>query len=168
MYDEQYSSLNSEEGQTGQAVVKTTDWVSFPPLHCGRTKRETPDTFLSSNASLTSLCRLKCGYGHELVAGLSWARVLLSLKTRRVDEAIPPTDVVVRKNGFQLRCPPRLSTKAQNYEVIPPKCLSGPPVDCDRLNAHRGYSGNTAIMETWSECSDTLPVKLHLHQGNQR
>ncbi|GFU79661.1 hypothetical protein TNCV_1534371 [Trichonephila clavipes] len=46
-----------------------------------------------------------------------WARVLLPLKTRRVDEAIPPADVVVRKDGFQLRCPPRHSTKAQNYEV---------------------------------------------------
>ncbi|GFW62882.1 hypothetical protein TNCV_4452311 [Trichonephila clavipes] len=52
------------------------------------------------------------GYGHELVAG-----VLLPLKTRRVDEAISPTDVVVRKEGFQLRCPPRHSTEAQNYEV---------------------------------------------------
>ncbi|GFX06833.1 uncharacterized protein TNCV_1201501 [Trichonephila clavipes] len=51
------------------------------------------------------------GYGHELVAGVSWARILLPLKTRRVDEAIPPTDVVVRKEGCQLRCPPRHSTK---------------------------------------------------------
>ncbi|GFT22742.1 hypothetical protein TNCV_1856221, partial [Trichonephila clavipes] len=56
------------------------------------------------------------GYGHELVAGVSWARVLLPLKTRRVDEAIPPADVVVRKEGFELRCPLRHSTKAQNYE----------------------------------------------------
>ncbi|GFV40661.1 hypothetical protein TNCV_2268321 [Trichonephila clavipes] len=57
------------------------------------------------------------GYGLELVAGVSWARVLWPLKTRRVDEAIPPADVVVRKEGFELRCPPRHSTKAQNYEV---------------------------------------------------
>ncbi|GFX96755.1 hypothetical protein TNCV_1647901 [Trichonephila clavipes] len=62
------------------------------------------------------------GYGHELVAGVSWARVswaraLLPLKTSRVGEAIPPTDMVVRKEGFQLRCPPRHSTKAQIYEV---------------------------------------------------
>ncbi|GFV09650.1 hypothetical protein TNCV_2937611 [Trichonephila clavipes] len=57
------------------------------------------------------------GYGHELVVGVSWARVLLPLKTRRVDEAIPPADVVVRKEEFQLRCPPRHSTKSQNYEV---------------------------------------------------
>ncbi|GFV20162.1 hypothetical protein TNCV_4194601 [Trichonephila clavipes] len=56
-------------------------------------------------------------YGHELVAGVSRARALLPLKTRRVDEAIPPADVVVRKEGFQLRCPPRHSTKAQNYKV---------------------------------------------------
>ncbi|GFS48674.1 hypothetical protein TNCV_2707301 [Trichonephila clavipes] len=39
--------------------------------------------------------------------GVLGARVLLPLKTRRVDEAIPPTDVVVRKEGCQLRCPPR-------------------------------------------------------------
>ncbi|GFS87237.1 hypothetical protein TNCV_213581 [Trichonephila clavipes] len=56
------------------------------------------------------------GYGHELVAGVSWARVLLPLKIRRVDEAIPTADVVVRKQGCQLRCP-RHSTKVQNYEV---------------------------------------------------
>ncbi|GFX43191.1 hypothetical protein TNCV_2712351 [Trichonephila clavipes] len=44
MYDEQYSSLNSEEGQTGQAVIKTKEWA--PPLfHCGGIKRDTPDTF---------------------------------------------------------------------------------------------------------------------------
>ncbi|GFX43112.1 hypothetical protein TNCV_2711561 [Trichonephila clavipes] len=42
------------------------------------------------------------GYGHKLVAGVSWARVLLPLKTRRVDEAIPPADVVVRKEVWQL------------------------------------------------------------------
>ncbi|GFS91293.1 hypothetical protein TNCV_1307021 [Trichonephila clavipes] len=42
------------------------------------------------------------GYGHEILAGVSWARVLLPLKTRRVDETIPPTDVVVRKDGCQL------------------------------------------------------------------
>ncbi|GFX63699.1 integrase catalytic domain-containing protein [Trichonephila clavipes] len=57
------------------------------------------------------------GYGHELVAGVSWARALLPLKTRRVNEAIPPADVVVKKEWFQLRCPPRYSTEAQNYEV---------------------------------------------------
>ncbi|GFV44393.1 transposable element Tcb2 transposase [Trichonephila clavipes] len=57
------------------------------------------------------------GYGHELVAGVSWARVLLPLKTCRVDEAIPPADVVVRKERFQLRCPPRHSTEVQNYET---------------------------------------------------
>ncbi|GFT04805.1 hypothetical protein TNCV_4477101 [Trichonephila clavipes] len=57
------------------------------------------------------------GYGHELVAGMSWARVRLPLKTRRVDEAIPPAGVVVRKEGFHLRCPPRHSTEFQNYEV---------------------------------------------------
>ncbi|GFU37519.1 hypothetical protein TNCV_4274491 [Trichonephila clavipes] len=57
------------------------------------------------------------GYGHELVARVSWVRVLLSLKTRRVDEAIPPADVVVRKEGCQLRCPPRYSTEVQNYEA---------------------------------------------------
>ncbi|GFW89560.1 hypothetical protein TNCV_1515111 [Trichonephila clavipes] len=57
------------------------------------------------------------GYGHELVAEVSRARVLLPLKTRRVDEAIPPTDMVVRKEWFQLRCPPRHSTEAQNDEV---------------------------------------------------
>ncbi|GFT83729.1 hypothetical protein TNCV_3891101 [Trichonephila clavipes] len=56
-------------------------------------------------------------YGHELVAGVSWAPVLLPLKTRRVDEAIPPAVVVVRKKGFQLRCPPCHSTEVQNYEV---------------------------------------------------
>ncbi|GFT35429.1 hypothetical protein TNCV_922481 [Trichonephila clavipes] len=39
------------------------------------------------------------GYGHELVAGVSWARALLPLKTRRVDEVIPPADVVVKKEG---------------------------------------------------------------------
>ncbi|GFW04651.1 hypothetical protein TNCV_3897031 [Trichonephila clavipes] len=39
------------------------------------------------------------GYGHELVAGLSRARVLLPLQTRRVDEGIPPADVVDRKRG---------------------------------------------------------------------
>ncbi|GFY25124.1 uncharacterized protein TNCV_2693151 [Trichonephila clavipes] len=49
---------------------------------------------------------------HELVAGVSWARVLLPLKSCRVDEA----DVVVRKEWCQLRCPPRHSTEAQNYE----------------------------------------------------
>ncbi|GFU86979.1 hypothetical protein TNCV_485901 [Trichonephila clavipes] len=47
------------------------------------------------------------GYGHELVTGVSWARVLMPLKTRRVEEAIPPADVVVRKEGFEFRCPPR-------------------------------------------------------------
>ncbi|GFU55547.1 hypothetical protein TNCV_4339421 [Trichonephila clavipes] len=52
------------------------------------------------------------------VAGVTGARVLLPLKTRRVDEAIPPADVVVRKEGCQLRCPPRHSTEAQNYEFI--------------------------------------------------
>ncbi|GFW46479.1 fukutin [Trichonephila clavipes] len=57
------------------------------------------------------------GYGHELMAGVSWARVLLPLKTRRVDGAIPPADVVVKKEGCQLRCPSRHSTKVQNYEV---------------------------------------------------
>ncbi|GFX74848.1 hypothetical protein TNCV_636751 [Trichonephila clavipes] len=54
------------------------------------------------------------GYGREFVAGVSWARVLLPLKARRVDEAIPPADVVVRKEGCQLRCPPRHSTEVQN------------------------------------------------------
>ncbi|GFX78397.1 retrovirus-related Pol polyprotein from transposon 412 [Trichonephila clavipes] len=57
------------------------------------------------------------GYGHELVAGVSRTRVLLPLKTRRVDEAIPPSDTVVRKEGCQLRCPSRHSTEVQNYEV---------------------------------------------------
>ncbi|GFW45443.1 alpha-2 adrenergic receptor [Trichonephila clavipes] len=57
------------------------------------------------------------GCGYEFVAGVSWARVLLPLKTRRVDEAIPPADVVVRKKGCQLRCPPRHSIKVQNYDV---------------------------------------------------
>ncbi|GFS74790.1 hypothetical protein TNCV_1690861 [Trichonephila clavipes] len=51
------------------------------------------------------------------MAGVSWARDLLPLKTRRVDEDIPPADVVVRKEGFQLRCP-RHSTKAQNYKSL--------------------------------------------------
>ncbi|GFU78656.1 uncharacterized protein TNCV_2302671 [Trichonephila clavipes] len=51
------------------------------------------------------------------MAGVSWARTLLPLKTRRVDEAIPPADVVVRKEGCQLRCPPCHSTEDQNYEV---------------------------------------------------
>ncbi|GFW26076.1 hypothetical protein TNCV_3308471 [Trichonephila clavipes] len=57
------------------------------------------------------------GYGHELVAGVSWARVLLLLNTRRVDDAIPPADVVVKKDWYQLRCPPRHLTEVQNYEV---------------------------------------------------
>ncbi|GFX27834.1 hypothetical protein TNCV_2614941 [Trichonephila clavipes] len=59
------------------------------------------------------------GYGHELEAGASWDRVLLPLKTRRVDETNPPADVVVRKEGCQHRCPPRHShsTEVQNYEV---------------------------------------------------
>ncbi|GFT24007.1 hypothetical protein TNCV_2062891 [Trichonephila clavipes] len=57
------------------------------------------------------------GYGHELVAGVSRARALLTLKACRVDEVIPPAGVVVRKEGLQLRCPPRHSTKAQNYKV---------------------------------------------------
>ncbi|GFX31277.1 hypothetical protein TNCV_2060961 [Trichonephila clavipes] len=50
------------------------------------------------------------GYSHEHVAGVSWARVLLSLKTRHVDDVIPPADVVVRKEECQLRCPSRHST----------------------------------------------------------
>ncbi|GFW53233.1 c-factor [Trichonephila clavipes] len=58
------------------------------------------------------------GYGQELVAGVSWARVLLPLKTRLVDEVIPPADVVVRKEGLQLRCPPRHSTEVQNCEEL--------------------------------------------------
>ncbi|GFV11784.1 hypothetical protein TNCV_977731 [Trichonephila clavipes] len=45
------------------------------------------------------------------------AVVLLPLKTRRVDEAIPPANVVVRKEECQLRCPPRHSTEAQNYQL---------------------------------------------------
>ncbi|GFT84196.1 uncharacterized protein TNCV_1150081 [Trichonephila clavipes] len=57
------------------------------------------------------------GYGHELVAGVSWARALLPLKTRRVGEAIPPADVVIRKEWFQLRCPPRHSNEVQNYMI---------------------------------------------------
>ncbi|GFX37355.1 hypothetical protein TNCV_3106071 [Trichonephila clavipes] len=56
------------------------------------------------------------GYGDEFVAGVSWARVLLPLKTSRAEEAIAPADVVVRKEGCQLRCPPRHSTEVQNYE----------------------------------------------------
>ncbi|GFT15426.1 uncharacterized protein TNCV_3264461 [Trichonephila clavipes] len=44
-------------------------------------------------------CLRLSGYGHELVAGVLWARALFSLKTRRVYEAIPPADVVVRKKG---------------------------------------------------------------------
>ncbi|GFS61783.1 hypothetical protein TNCV_4345031 [Trichonephila clavipes] len=67
--------------------------------------------FLNETLGLTmSNDRKLSGYGHELVAGVSWARVLLPLKTRRVDEAIPPADVVVKKEGCQLRCPPRHST----------------------------------------------------------
>ncbi|GFX27823.1 hypothetical protein TNCV_2614831 [Trichonephila clavipes] len=61
--------------------------------------------------------RYLSSYSHELVAGVLWTRVLLPLKTRRVDEAIPLADVVVRKEGCHLRCPPRHSTEVQNYEV---------------------------------------------------
>ncbi|GFT61553.1 hypothetical protein TNCV_34141 [Trichonephila clavipes] len=61
-------------------------------------------------------CLRPSGYSPELVARVSWARALLPLKTRRVDKAIPPTDVVVRKEWFQLRCPPRHPTKALNYK----------------------------------------------------
>ncbi|GFY25686.1 hypothetical protein TNCV_3060191 [Trichonephila clavipes] len=42
---------------------------------------------------------------------------MLPLKTCRVDEAITLADVVVRKEGCQLRCPPRHSTEVQNYEI---------------------------------------------------
>ncbi|GFT07996.1 hypothetical protein TNCV_2589221 [Trichonephila clavipes] len=63
-------------------------------------------------------CLKLSGYGHELVVAVSWARALLPLKTRHVDEAIPPADVVVRKEGFRLRCHSRHSTKAQNYKNL--------------------------------------------------
>ncbi|GFS73000.1 DDE_3 domain-containing protein [Trichonephila clavipes] len=51
------------------------------------------------------------------VAGVLWAQVLLPLKRRCIDEAIPPADVVVRKEGCQLRCPPCHLTDVQNYEA---------------------------------------------------
>ncbi|GFX06328.1 transposable element Tcb2 transposase [Trichonephila clavipes] len=97
------------------------EWCNIPQDQIDNLIFSMPRHCVKVSLDLTLRTRINrshlSGYGHELVAGVSWARVLLPLKTRRVDEAIPPADVVFRKEGFQLRCPPRHSTKAQNYEV---------------------------------------------------
>ncbi|GFT57592.1 putative RNA-directed DNA polymerase from transposon BS [Trichonephila clavipes] len=59
MYDEQYSSLNSEEGQTGQVVMKTKEWAPTSTSIVAGSRGRHQILFLSSVASLTSLCRLK-------------------------------------------------------------------------------------------------------------
>ncbi|GFW55905.1 hypothetical protein TNCV_4390471 [Trichonephila clavipes] len=69
-------------------------------------------SFRSHSCSDLSQTNSLNSYGHELMV-----RILLPLKTHRVDEDIPPADVVVRKERCQLRCPPCHSTEVQNYEV---------------------------------------------------
>ncbi|GFX69493.1 transposon Ty3-G Gag-Pol polyprotein [Trichonephila clavipes] len=52
---------------------------------------------------------------HIQITTRGWS-VVGSSPVATVDEAIPPADVVVRKERCQLRCPPRHSTEVQNYE----------------------------------------------------
>ncbi|GFW76679.1 hypothetical protein TNCV_4943961 [Trichonephila clavipes] len=47
---------------------------------------------------------------------------------------------------------PNIITNCQNFQVVTPKCLGGPPVDRDRRNAHPDFRislGAFSIYHTW-------------------